>query len=75
MAKKGFAMSFGVIAVKKGFIKPDELINALRIQLMEYLDGKEPRRIGKILYDEALMAIQNIDVVLQALDLPIEEID
>ena len=75
MSKTGFGRSFGVIAVKKGFIKPDELINALRIQLMEYLDGKEPRRIGKILYDEGLMAIQNIDVVLQALDLPIEEID
>ncbi|MFH1350757.1 MAG: hypothetical protein ABII26_07435 [Pseudomonadota bacterium] len=63
-----FGNTFGVIGIKKGFITPDELIEALKIQLMEYLGGKKPRLIGKILYDEGFMTIQQIDEVLKTMD-------
>ncbi|MFH0843914.1 MAG: hypothetical protein V1930_00425 [Pseudomonadota bacterium] len=68
MLREEFEKQFGIIAITKGFITPDELIEALRIQLRDYLEGKKPRLIGKILYDEKFMTIQQVDDVLKSKD-------
>jgi hypothetical protein len=58
---------FGVSAVKKGFITADELIEALRIQVMEDIEKGQHRLIGRILLEEGCMTLSEIDDVLGSL--------
>jgi hypothetical protein len=44
-----FEKQFGIIAIEKGFIKPDNLIDALEIQVQEDIEYKTHRLIGEIL--------------------------
>lgn len=55
---------FGVIAVKNGFITPEQLIDALEIQVLEELNGKKRRLIGKILYEKGYITMPQIAEVL-----------
>ena len=48
---------FGTIAVEKGFITIDQLLDALEVQVREDLAGKKHRLIGKILYDLGFLTI------------------
>jgi hypothetical protein len=58
---------FGTIAVEKGFITPDQLIEALTVQVMENLKVKKHKLIGAILREKKFMTIQEIDEVLKEL--------
>lgn len=42
---------FGTIAIEKGFIKKDQLIEALGCQAKENVEQKEHRLVGQILLD------------------------
>jgi hypothetical protein len=55
---------FGNIAIEKGFITPEQLIDALNIQIIgEIKDGKH-RLIGQILLKMNHMTLEQIEEVL-----------
>lgn len=71
----GFERRFGVIAVRKGYITVDHLLEALRIQVMEDLEEKKHRSIGTILHDEGFMTIQQINDVRKLLTKPLYDLE
>ncbi|MBW1694904.1 MAG: hypothetical protein JRJ41_12315 [Deltaproteobacteria bacterium] len=60
---------FGVVAIEKGFIASEQLIEALKIQVSEELEGSERCLIGKILIDKGEITTDQIDEVLIAMGL------
>jgi hypothetical protein len=60
---------FGVVAIEKGFITPEKLIEALKIQVQEELEGSERRLIGQILINKGQITTDQIDEVLIAMGL------
>jgi hypothetical protein len=58
---------FGVLAVEKGFVRADHVIEALRIQVTEDIDKGEHRLIGRILLEQGLLALPQIDEVLDSM--------
>ena len=64
MVEKELDKRFGTIAVKKGFVTQEQLIQAFIIQVSENLEKGEHRLIGAILLDQGLMTIQQIDEVI-----------
>ena len=55
---------FGVVAVKSGFITPEQLCEALTTQVMEELKGDKRHLIGKILYENEYITMPQIADVL-----------
>jgi starvation-inducible outer membrane lipoprotein len=55
---------FGVVAVKSGFITPEQLCEALTTQVLEELEGTKRRLIGRILYEKGYITMPQIDEVL-----------
>ena len=62
---------FGTIAVEKGFITPDQVIEALQIQVEENLSTAKHTRIGTILLEKGLMTISQVNGVLESMDVPV----
>jgi hypothetical protein len=58
---------FGVLAVEKGFITADQVIEALRIQVMEDLEKGKHRLIARILLEQGLITLSQIDEVLRSM--------
>jgi len=58
---------FGVTAVKKGFITPDQLVEALAIQVAEDISTGDHDLIGKILFEQGILTMEKIDAVLIAM--------
>jgi hypothetical protein len=58
---------FGIVAVEKGFVKPDEIVDALRIQVMEDIKNGQHRLIGRILLEQGKLSLPQIDEVLEIL--------
>lgn len=58
---------FGKIAVKRGFITPDQLKKALSIQEAEFNDKGNHRFIGNILSEQGLISISQIDEILESI--------
>lgn len=54
---------FGITAIEKGFISPDDLIKALNIQAKENTNGNEQRFIREILLDQNIMSVKQITEV------------
>ena len=65
---------FGATAVKYGFIRKEQLIQALKMQGTEDIGGKPHRLIGMILYDMGLMSIQQINEVHESLTIHLHEL-
>ena len=59
---------FGTIAVEKGFITIDQLMDALEVQVREDLVGEKHRLIGRILYDLGYLSLPRIEQVLGSMD-------
>lgn len=59
---------FGVTAVEKCFITADQLIDALKIQVTEDLERGQHRLLGRILLDQGLITVQQIDEVLESME-------
>lgn len=55
---------FGIIAIETGFISREDLIMALKIQVLEDLSLGSHRLIGSILLDEKLITAGQIQAVL-----------
>ena len=58
---------FGIVAVEKGFITPDELVQVLGIQVRENIAEGKHRRIGDILLERELITSEQIEEVLGSL--------
>jgi len=54
---------FGMIAIEKGFITPENLVRALSIQIDEDVKKKRHRLIGEILLDMDVMTADQIEQV------------
>ena len=58
---------FGIAAVEKGFITSDQVVEALTIQVAEDLSIGTHRVIGKILLENELITLQQVDEVLKSM--------
>ena len=65
---------FGATAVKKGFVRKEQLLQALKIQRMEDKGKKPHRLIGMILYDMGIMSVKQINEVHKSLTTPLYEL-
>jgi len=61
---------FGVVAVEKGFIRIDQLMDALEVQVREELSGIKHRLIGRILFDLGFMTFPQVREVLTTMNSP-----
>ncbi len=58
---------FGVLAVQKGFVTADQVIEALRIEVIEDIEKGKHRVIGRILLEQGLMTLLQINNVLETM--------
>ncbi len=68
MDQKRRGIRFGVVAVERGFITPEQLVAALRVQVEENLNASEHRLIGMILLEQGLLTLENINEILLELE-------
>jgi len=69
--KKGIDLPqrrFGFIAIEKGFIKADQLYDAILRQRAQETEGADRRPLGMILKDLGYLSVSQIDEVLQTLE-------
>jgi hypothetical protein len=59
---------FGLIAIEKGFIKADQLYEALMKQRAQETGGAERRPLGLILKDLGYLSVSQIDETLRTLE-------
>ena len=64
----GNVKRFGVIAVEKGFINVEQLLEAMTIQIQEGTEGKKHRLIGQILLSLGYLTSTQIDEVMETMD-------
>ncbi len=57
---------FGIVAIEKGFITPENLVEAFKVQVKEDLELQTHRLIGEILLDSGYMTTLEIQEVLDA---------
>ena len=65
MPVKKLEKRFGTIAIKKGFVEPEHIFEAMEIQIREDLEGSEHRLIGQILWEKGYITTQQIDEVVK----------
>ena len=58
---------FGAVAIDKGFITLENLIEAMKIQILENLQGLDHRLIGQILWEEGYLKTEQINEVLKSM--------
>ncbi len=58
---------FGIVAVERGYILPQQLIEALKTQVMEDMTKGEHRLIGRILLEQGLLSTSQIEEILDVL--------
>ena len=62
-----FRKRFGLIAVEKGFITADQLVEAFKVQVLEEIEKEKHRLIGAILFEHGFITLPQIDEVLQSM--------
>ena len=65
MAIEDLDLRFGSVAVKKGFITSEQLIEVLSIQATENVENNKHRIIGTILREKGYLSIEQIDEILK----------
>jgi len=58
---------FGAVAIEKGFITLENLIEAMKIQILENLQGIDHRLVGQILWEEGYIKTEQINEVLKSM--------
>jgi hypothetical protein len=58
---------FGNIAIDKGFITTQQLVESLNIQVMEEIRDGKHRLIGEILLDLKYITLEHVEAVLSEL--------
>ena len=69
MSEKIFDNRFGIVAVKKGFISREQLLEALKVQIADNLKGAKHRLIGQILQAKKYLTMSQTDEVLMEMGL------
>ena len=59
---------FGITAIERGYITPDDLIKALEVQVQEEIEHGSHRLIGEILLDHGKMIAEQVEEVLKVLN-------
>jgi len=67
MEKEPEAIRFGMMAVKKGFATPENVVQALKIQENEERSTGKRRPIGRILLNEGHITLQQMGEVLRSM--------
>ena len=67
MSKGMLDKRFGSVAIDKGFITLENLIEAMKIQILENLQGLDHRLIGQILWEEGYIKTEQINEVLKSM--------
>ena len=62
-----YEKQFGIIAIEKGFISSEDLIEALKIQVKEDIEYATHRLIGEILLDKKIITAPQIQEVLNTI--------
>ncbi|MGD2125279.1 MAG: hypothetical protein PVG99_04320 [Desulfobacteraceae bacterium] len=60
-----FEKRFGTLAVEKGYITREQLLEAMRIQVEQDLDGIEHRLVGSILFSLGYMTVEQVNEVIE----------
>lgn len=68
MTNEDKALRFGVIAVKKGFVSAEQVIEALNTQVREDISNGKHRKIGMILLEQGHLTPVQIDEVVKELE-------
>jgi len=58
---------FGAVAIEKGFITLENLIEAIKIQVTENLEASEHRLIGQILWEKGYLTTEQINEVIESM--------
>jgi hypothetical protein len=56
---------FGTVAIKKGFVEPEHIFEAMEIQIRENLESTEHRLLGQILWEKGYITTKQIDEVVK----------
>ena len=64
MKGKTIEIRFGIVAIDKGFITAEQLIEALKTQVIGAIEEKEHKLIGTILLEMGLVTREQIDEVV-----------
>ena len=59
---------FGVIAIEKGFITMNQLVECLTIQIEEEIESGIHRIVGAILVEKGYMDLSQIQEILEAME-------
>ena len=62
-----YEKQFGIIAIEKGFITSDNLVETLKIQVEEEIQYKTHRLIGEILLDKGYITPSQIQEILDGI--------
>jgi hypothetical protein len=62
-----YEKQFGVIAIEKGFISSEQLIDALKLQVKEDLEYKSHRLVGEILLDAGHITPDQVQEVVNTI--------
>lgn len=67
MEKEHHEKRFGVLAVEKGYVTADQVIEGLKIQVMEDVEKGRHRLIGVILLEQGFITTAQLIDVLEAM--------
>ena len=59
---------FGVIALEKGFVTADQIVDALKTQVEEDLSLGNHRLIGRILLEKQIITLSQLDEILRTME-------
>ncbi len=62
-----FEKRFGTLSVEKGYITKEQLLEAMRIQVEQDLDGIEHRLIGSLLLSMGYMTVEQVNEVIESI--------
>lgn len=62
-----YEKQFGIIAIEKGYISAENLIETLKLQVEEEIENKTHRLIGEILLDKGYITPTQIQDVLDGI--------
>lgn len=58
---------FGIVAIQKKFVTAEQVVEAMRIQVLEDIQNGKHRLIGRILLEQGILKLAQVDEVLESL--------
>ena len=69
MGEEYLQFRFGIVAVKKGFVTQDQVVEALNIQVNENVSSEKHRLLGEILVEMGAMDSSEVNQVLESMSI------